>query len=250
MPNDNTLTAIILCKNAERTLQRALDSVSFCDHIIVGDDNSVDNSIAIAKNFHADSIKISQGMNYAQKRNYLLQYAQTEWVLFVDADEVVSTHLKGSIQKNIVESDAQGFFIRRMDVFFGKKLLHGETANTWLLRLARKEAGTWERSVHEIWHVKGKTGRVEGELLHYSHPDLEEFMDKINTYTELEAQERKEESTTWVTSAQLFVYPQLKFIQNYILRLGFLDGFPGLVMAWMMSLHSLCVRIKILEKRR
>jgi glycosyltransferase involved in cell wall biosynthesis len=252
MSNDNTITAIILCKNAEATLQKTLDSVAFCDHVIVGDDGSTDESVAIAKKFHADSIKLSRGMNYSQKRNYLLQYAQTEWVIYIDSDEIISKPLREEILLQIKSTGAQGFLIKRMDIFMGRMLRHGETASTWLLRLARKNAGTWERAVHETWEVSGKIERLDGELLHYSHPDLEEFMDKINMYTQLEAEARISKSyfLSLISYLQLFFFPPAKFIQNYILRMGFLDGFPGFVIAWMMSLHSLCVRIKILEKKR
>ncbi|MEP7167519.1 MAG: glycosyltransferase family 2 protein [Candidatus Woesebacteria bacterium] len=249
MPDSTNLTAIVLCKNAESTLSHCLASLDFCEHIIVGDDGSIDESLLIARKFHADIIKISPGLDFAQKRNYLLEYAKNEWVFYVDADEIVTSQLATNIQNQIRTTDAKGFYVRRMDVLFGKKLQYGETAHTWLLRVARRNSGHWKRPVHEIWQVSGKLDRLEGELLHYSHPDLEEFMDKINTYTDSETQERVKNHIS-KTSAyiQLFLFPVGKFMQNYIVRLGFLDGFSGFVMAWMMSLHSLCVRIKIIEK--
>jgi hypothetical protein len=135
----------------------------------------------------------------------------------------------------------------------GRKLVHGETAHTWLLRFAKKDAGGWTRSVHEVWDVNGKVEKLKGELYHYAHPDLEGFLEKINRYTDLEAQERIKHvtwSTVPVAYVQLLVYPIAKFVQNFFIRQGILDDFPGFVMAFMMSIHSLCVRIKMLERLR
>jgi glycosyltransferase involved in cell wall biosynthesis len=252
------ITAIVLCKNGQDTLAKCLDSLHFCDAIIVGDDASTDTSIEIAKSHHADVIKVPAGKDFSQKRNFLLEYARTEWVLFVDTDEVVSKELVEEITKNQESgSKNQGFYIRRQDVFMGKKLMHGETAHTKLLRLARVGTGKWKRSVHEVWDIPGPIGELSGELLHYSHPTLGEFLDKINRYTEIEAKFKLQISNSKKRSKlevqtknyfQLFVYPIAKFIQNYFFRLGILDGYPGFIMAWMMSFHSLCVRIKVLEK--
>lgn len=258
------ITAIILAKNASQSLKQCLASVSWCEHVIVGDDGSSDDTIAVARERKADVIKIRASASFADKRNELLQYVQTDWVLFIDTDEVITPELRQVLESGSwKQSGAQGFLIQRMDVFMGQKLVHGETAHTWLVRLAKKDAGKWERAVHEVWNVSGKIDTLKGEIFHYSHPDLEEFIDKINHYTELEAMERmknqelrskKNRFSTLplllITTIQLFLYPVGKFLQNYLLRKGFLDQFPGFVMAYMMSLHSLCVRIKMLEKYR
>lgn len=245
----SNITAIILCKNGQKTLAKCLDSLSFCESIIVGDDSSSDTSIAIAKAHRADVIKVPASNDFSAKRNFLLDYVRTEWALFVDVDEVVSKELIGEIDGGKWRIDnVNGYFIPRNDMFMGRKLSHGETAHTKLLRLARVGAGKWKRAVHEVWDISGKTGTLTGELLHYSHPTLEEFFEKIDRYTEIEAHSKRVSKFKIPKYIQLFLYPPAKFIQNYILRLGFLDGFPGYTMAWMMSFHSLCVRIKTLEK--
>lgn len=249
MPKPTNITAIILCKNGAKTLPDCLGALTFVQNVIVGDDGSTDESIAIAKASHADVIKLPGNLDFSKKRNFLLSYVRTEWVLFIDVDEIVSKELAYELEYgDWKRRNFHGFFIPRNDFFMGRKLHYGETAHTKLLRLGRKSSGKWSRSVHETWKITGKVGSLTGELLHYSHPNLEEFFDKINRYTELEVQERSGKLLS--TYVQLFVYPPAKFVQNYFFRFGFLDGYPGLVLAWMMSFHSLCVRIKMLEHLR
>lgn len=250
-----TVTAIILCKNGAATLGSALESVAFCEHVIMGDDNSTDSSIEIAKSHRVDVIKVPDGLGFAQKRNFLLEYVRTPWALFIDVDEIVTPTLRDELGTIAWSSETRnGFFIKREDVFMGKKLRYGETAQTTLLRLARVGTGKWERSVHELWAINGETTTLSGVLEHHSHPNLEEFFEKINRYTQEEATVRVPHAHKpqpfyqFLVFVQLFVYPTGKFVQNYLLRRGFLDGFPGFIMAWMMSFHSLCVRIQVLER--
>lgn len=253
MPKPTNITAVILCKNGATTLPACLNSLAFCEAIIVGDDGSTDDSVSIAKHHHADVIKLPSNFDFSKKRNFLLDYVRTEWIFFVDVDELVSKELAYELEYgNWRTSKKNGFLIPRNDLFMGRKLHYGETAHTRLLRLAKAGSGKWSRSVHETWKIKGSLGILTGELLHSPHPTLEGFFDKIDRYTELEADERMTlPGTTQLRySIQLFTYPPAKFFQNYILRFGFLDGHPGLVLAWMMSFHSLCVRIKVLERLR
>ncbi len=251
MPKPTNITAIVLCKNGALTLTHCLESLDFCENIIVGDDNSTDDSIVIAKHYHADVIKLPADINFSHKRNFLLEYVRTEWILFVDVDEVVTKELSQELLDGHWESKlVNGFFINRRDFFMGKRLYYGETSHTKLLRFARKDTGKWVRSVHETWNISGHTDTLVGEILHFPHPTLESFFEKINRYTQLEVIERSSKARRSTAYFQLFVFPLAKFVQNYIVRFGMLDGYPGLIMAWMMSFHSLCVRIKLLERLR
>lgn len=259
------LTTIILTKNSEATVRKTLGSVSWSGHILVADDGSTDRTLQIVKECGASKVKLTSTTSFADKRNEAMRYAPTEWVFFVDSDEWVSEQLRNSIFTFFTTNQHQqtnGMNIKRTDFFFGKKLLHGETADMHLLRLAKKSEGKWQRSVHETWQVQGNVGTLEGELYHAPHPSVESFLDKINAYTEIEAVHRLKKQgqrgkgkdvfpfTLYALPyyLQLLIYPPVKFLLNYLFKLGFLDGYRGLIMAWMMSLHSLCVRIKVLEK--
>lgn len=246
--NDEThLTGIVLCKDADKTLRACLVSLNFCDQVILADDGSCDASTQIARDYNVKIIKLDPTESFAQKRNQTLAHVKKGWVLFVDSDEVISRELSKAIEETVITGNARGYFIRRRDKFLGKLLAHGEAGSMWLLRLAKFDAGSWRRKVHETWNVSGKVDRLSrGEIVHFPHPTLESFLNTINRYTDLEVKvrSRKAEIITWI---QLFFFPLAKFIYNYVFKLGFLDGMQGLIHAYMMSLYSLLVRIKILE---
>ncbi len=142
-----------------------------------------------------------------------------------------------------------GYPIKRQDHFMGKDLRFGETANVTLLRLARKSAGKWHRPIHETWQVKGEIAQLKNPLLHYPHHSISQFIKSINFYTDLEAKHRlsPEKPNKFGVVTQMLFFPPAKFIYNYIVLLGFLDGIPGFIMALMMSLHSFMVRAKTYE---
>lgn len=236
-----TISTIILTKNNQDTLKRLITSLSWCDEIIVVDDQSVDNTVRLAKKLAAKVFIRSLNNNFAAQRNFGLTQVTADWAFFVDTDEVVTPGLAAEI-KSVLNSAANGFFITRLDYFLGKKLIFGETGHINLLRLARTNTGRWYRPVHENWRIKGSVGQLKSPLYHRPHPTLAGFLDKINHYTDIEAKHRS------FSLLELFFYPPAKFIHNYVFKLGILDGLPGLVMALMMSLHSLLVRLKVYEK--
>lgn len=149
--------------------------------------------------------------------------------------------------------------MRRTDVFLGRKLVYGEPGATRIVRLGRKDAGNWERAVHEVWKIQGSVGELSGELLHYSHSSVTQFFSVISQYSAVEAQMRYEKIdqhpvgsfahrlTLVRIGVQLFTYPLAKFVKNYLIRGGVLDGSAGLIYAYMMSLHSLFVRIHLFD---
>jgi hypothetical protein len=129
-------------------------------------------------------------------------------------------------------------------------LRFGETGNVWLLRLMRKEAGKFIRPVHEIAKVTGSTAKAKIYLKHHAHLDLKEFLEDISQYAKIEAEYQDDHRLPdWLLMAKTIVFPVGKFMQNYFLKLGLLDGWRGLTYAVMMSLHSLFVRVFSYENR-
>ncbi len=236
------ISAVVLTHNDEAILPTCLESVSWCDEVIVIDDQSTDDTAAIAKKLGAKIFGKKLNDNFAAQKNFGLEKATGEWVLFVDSDEIVSVELRNEIQNLSWTKD--GYYVKRKDFLFGKWITHGETGSVKLLRLARKNAGKWEQPVHEEWKIAGAMGELVHPLLHYPHPNVAQFLDDVNRYSTLYAKHLHGQGVrepAWT----IVVKPAAKFFVNYVWHAGFLDGTAGLVVALMMSFHSFLVRGKV-----
>ena len=233
------LSAVVLTKNEEENLRDCLESLKFCDEVIVIDDESKDKTVNIAKESGAKIFIRPLGGDFSAQRNLGLEKATNRWVLFVDADERVSQKLEEEILDEINRpgNPHVGYYMRRDDYLWGKKLKFGETANLLFLRLARKSGGKWERCVHEVWKVTGRTKTLNSPLLHYPHQTLREFIKDINFHSDLDVDAKKKEGKK-SNLMKIIFWPRGKFINNWIFRLGFLDGNRGFMLALMMSFHS------------
>lgn len=245
------ISVVILTKNEETNILDCLETLVWADEIIVIDDYSTDRTIEIAKTLKLSNLKIYQEKlsgDFSRQRNFGLSKAKNEWVLFIDADERVTPELRREINDLIIEEKNKhifdGMYIKRIDFLWGKQLKHGETGNIKILRLARKKAGIWQGIVHESWIVEGRVDELDNPLIHYPHPTISEFLYEINFYTTLRAKELME-SGVKASALDVIFYPKAKFVLNYFVKLGFLDGIEGLVHAILMSFHSFLVRAKL-----
>ena len=259
------ISAVVLTKNEEENIESCLKSLDWCDEIIIVDDYSKDNTLVRIKGLgfrvkgKEGKIKIFKrhlNGDFGAQRNFGLEKAKGEWVLFIDADEGVSEGLQDEILKQVqddlntsVRDQIKGYLIKRKDFFLGKWLNYGETSTVRLIRLAKKGGGNWVGKVHEEWKIEGKIIELNEPILHYPHPTNSSFLEKINKYTDIVAQYWLEQGRL-ISNWEIIFYPAGKFLQNYILRLGFLDGIPGLIMAAMMSFHSFLARGKLWFKLR
>jgi len=237
------ITATILTKNEKKNIEGCLKALEWCDEIMVIDDFSEDQTVQIARKLGAQVFQHSLNNDFSQQRNYGLAKAKGEWVLFVDADERVTPALAQEIKQEVRKGEYKAFVFKRQDFFMGKALKYGETSHVRLLRMAKKN-GQWVRPVHEVWETKWPTQTLKNPLLHYPHPSMVQFFDQINFHSTLHAQALRKEGVRF-SLFRLIGNPLGKFLQNYILRLGFLDGTHGFVMAMMMSLHSFLARGKL-----
>lgn len=240
------ISAVVLAHNNEAIIARTLESLGWCDEVLVIDDYSRDATLNLAKKFKAQVFRRYLNGDFASQRNFGLAKAKGEWLFFIDSDEVVSPQLASEIKETISgrRGAINGYYLKRKDFFLGRWLDHGETSRVKLLRLARKGTGVWTRPVHEIWQVKGEVGKLNHPLLHYPHPNVAQFLEEINFYSSLNAAYLKSQgikASIW----HIIGYPLAKFCLNYFWYSGFLDGMPGAIMALMMSFHSFLTRAKL-----
>ncbi|MCL4418565.1 glycosyltransferase family 2 protein [Patescibacteria group bacterium] len=242
------ISAVVLTKNEEKNIVDCLESINWCNETIIIDDYSTDRTLEVAKSFNPKIKSFQRNLegNFSAQRNFGISKAIGEWILFIDADERLSESLKGEILDFLKSKDNEynGFYVKRRDFMWGKELKHGEVGNIRLVRLGRRDSGKWQGKVHETWNIKGKVGKFKMLLFHYPHQDISTFLKEVNRYTDFRAQELFEQGVK-VVFWQIILYPKAKFLLNYFLRLGFLDGIEGLVFAVMMSFHSFLVRGKL-----
>jgi len=244
------ISAIVLTKNEEKNVVDCLDTLSFCDEIIIIDDYSTDRTWEIIEKVSKEDKRIKShkralNLNFSEQRKFGIEQASNDLILFLDADERVSKELKSEIE-NLLDIDTKysGFLIPRIDFMWGKKLAHGETGNIKLLRLFNKKDGKLKGKVHETWVTERPVTTLINPIMHYPHPTISEFLREINFYTDLRAEELYEQKKR-VNLISIIFYPLAKFFVNYIFKLGILDGTAGLVHAIMMSFHSFLVRGKL-----
>jgi glycosyltransferase involved in cell wall biosynthesis len=247
--NEKMISGVVLTKNEDKNIEDCLKSLSWCDELIVLDDNSTDKTQELAQKMGAKVFVRELDNDFSDQRNFGLEKAKGDWVLFLDADERVSEVLRGEIQSIILDTKNNGFFIKRHDVWKGKTLTHGEVGSIKLLRLARKGFGSWTRKVHEVWNIKEPVANLKHPILHYPHQTVSEFVESIDKYSTLHAEEKLKNKET-SNLFRIIFYPIFKFIQNYLLRLGFLDGTQGFLYAALMSFHSYLSWSKLWLKQR
>jgi len=244
----NDISVIIITHRQDDRFRAAINSASWADEIIVvtiGQLSLNKKEFPQAKILPGDaSIK-----DFASQRNKALLQASCRWVLFLDSDEQLKPLAETELRELITLPTLAGIYFRRQDTFQGHSLKWGEVGNLWLLRMGLRSELSFERPVHEIGRVDGSTTRAKTKISHFPHPTLSQFFKAVSIYSEREAEYRLSQLKSF-SLLELLTFPLLKFIHNFILRLGFLDGWVGLVYATMMSLHSGMVRIFLYEKTR
>ncbi|MEK7504493.1 MAG: glycosyltransferase family 2 protein [Patescibacteria group bacterium] len=237
------LTGVVLAKNEENNISKCLDSLKFCDEILLVDDNSTDNTVKMAQKIGATVIR-SRMHDFSSQRNFAISQVKSGWILFVDADEVVTQELALSIQELVKKNEANGYLIHRVDYIWDHMFKFGDLGNVWLLRLARRGAGDWQGEVHETWQIDGRVEKLKGDLNHYPHQSVVEFLKHINDYSTLKAQEFYEQKRG-TNIFEIVLGPVWRFVYLFICRLGFLDGIPGFIHAMLMAFYMFLVAGKL-----
>lgn len=247
----SNISLLLLTHNEEKNLQKYwtwLDKCKNINEIICVDDNSTDKSVEIVKKLENKRIKVKvfeRGLdnNFSNQRNFGISKTSNNWILWLDADEKPSIKLIRFLN-HIDNLEYYNYAFKRHDVFINHELNHGETAHQYFLRFFNKKHGCFAGAVHEIWQTPEEIKCEKIHIHHYPHQSLKSFIQKINFYSDIRAQELFDQNQKG-NLFQIIFYPLAKFIQGYFFRLGFLDGTPGIIIALGMSFHSFLVRSKL-----
>jgi glycosyltransferase involved in cell wall biosynthesis len=242
------LSVVVVTRNEEERLRACLEAVVWADEIVVVDAESEDKTVAIAQEF-TDRVVVRPWPGYAAQKNTALDLATGDWVLSLDADEVVSPELRAEIAR-VLASDgpADGYAVPRRNIFCGRWVRHGGLYPDRQLRLFRRGRGRFEaRAVHESVRVDGRVESVAGHLEHRSYRDVSDFLLRADRYSTLAAEEAVAQGQRAGVSA-LVLRPLGRFLAMYVVQGGFLDGWRGFLLATLYAYYVLIRSAKIWER--
>lgn len=245
------LTAVIITLNGERLFGRCLDSLAFCDRILVVDSFSTDATQTIAEQHGAIFIQNPWPGNARQIRfgvDWLAKHAPTEWVFFLDCDEICSPELAESIRNALASpGDRTAFSMPRRTWYFDRFLRHGGSYPDRLFRLFRPESiRIQENGAHQQFRPSGPSGDLEGDLLHYTYADFFNQLEKLNDYARRGARDLERKGKRGGVVAGLG-HGLWRFISMYVMKRGFLDGRAGFLMAAHTAFYTFLKYIRINE---
>lgn len=243
------LSAVVITFNSRSHIESCLQSVAFADERLVVDSGSTDGTGEIAQRMGARVIH-QDWLGFGAQKRFAVDQARHDWVLCLDADERVSPELRAAIERELAAPRFYAYEFPRRNRFLGRWLKHGEGYPDWSLRLFHRAHAHWsDDPIHEKVLVNGSVGRLAGDLLHESENGLAEYLAKQNRYTTLAA-ERLYARGTRVSVARMVLSPLWRFVKFYFLRLGFLDGVPGLVHIAIGCCNSFMKYAKLWERDR
>lgn len=232
-PPANKLSVAIITRNEEARIGDCLESVRWVDEIVVVDTGSSDRTLELCQKY-TPHVHSRPWEGYALAKNTAVALTRGDLILSLDADERVSEGLQAEIstlRQQPLEMLADGYAIPRRNYVWGRWMRHGGLYPDDQLRLFKRGKGRFsERRVHESVEVTGRIGRLSHPLDHYSYRGLGEFIERLNRYTDLAAQDRRDQGPPFHAWG-LATRPVARFLRNYLLKQGFRDGLPGLIIA-------------------
>lgn len=247
--NDNKISAFVVCQNEEAQIRRCLESIKWCDEIVIVDSGSTDKTLEICREY-TDKIILNQWQGYVEQKSFALQNCLFEWILNIDADEEVSSELQKEIKTAVLRENINGYYINRVVYHMGKWWRKGGWYPEYRLRLSRRLKTTWGGiNPHEKAIVEGKTAKLKGELYHYTYKNLSDQINRLNKYSGTLA-ENLYKAGERSNFFKIISNPILRFIKFYFVKKGFLEGFPGFIVAVIEAFYVFLKYIKLRELQK
>jgi glycosyltransferase involved in cell wall biosynthesis len=245
------LTLLIACKDERANIGPCIDSASaIADEVLVADSGSTDGTLEYVR--RRGDCRIIEGVytSSGDFRNWAIPQAAHSWILVLDADERLTAEAADEIREILAgEPKHDGYLIRRANHLMGHPIRYTDWGRDWVLRLFRREvchyAGPSDHGSVQV-HT-GNVGRLRHPMNHYTIWSWEQYLKKFNRYTRMQACEWNVDGvqpTFW----RMAIKPPLRFLRDYVLFLGFLDGVKGLQLAWMSAFYSFIKQAKLWEE--
>ncbi len=245
------VSAVIIVYNEEKNLRECLETVQWADEIVVVDSHSQDRTVEIALQFTKKIFqKVYKG--HIDKKRFAVAKATHDWVFSIDADERVTPELRGEIQGVLAHGggEAVGYDMPRMTRHLGRWILHGEWYPDRVTRLFRRSRMRYEGTEpHDRVILQGKRGHLKGTLLHYNYRDFAHQIQTVQAYSDVAAKALFAEGRR-AGFRNLCLRPPFKFVKCYIFKRGFLDGWPGFIIAATSAFYVLAKYVKLYELQR
>ena len=230
--NRPAVSAIVVCFNEEENIGACLESLAWCDEIIVVDSFSTDRTVEICHRY-TDRVIQRAWAGYRDQKAFAHSQATKDWVLLVDSDERVTADLKEEICQALAQNDNEysGYALPRLVFYLNRWWRRGGWYPDYDVRLFRRERATWGGSdPHERILVEGKIRRLRNPLHHFTYRDIEDHLERINRFTSISARELGKSGQRW-RLADALLRPAGRFFRFYFLKRGFMEGFAGFYVA-------------------
>ncbi len=246
------ISAVIITFNEEDRLPDALTSLrGVADEIVVVDSYSTDRTPEIAMRAGAAFYQ-NRFEDYGQQKNFAMHKAGHEWILNLDADERLSPELKKAImelKEQKAPENIAAFAIKRKAFYLGRWIRHSGWYPDRKVRLFQKSKSSWQGRIHEKLQLTGPVAPLPGTILHYTYRDINDHIRRLNRYSDFQGEEiiRQRKKCLFL---RLLILPTITFLRHYVWRMGFLDGFAGLVIAVVSSWGTAMKYFKAIASKR
>lgn len=246
--NRPALSACIITFNEEENIKDCLESLFFCDEIVVVDAQSTDRTVEICRGYTQKVVQ-RPWPGHIEQKNFALSSAQGPWVLCVDADERVSPELRKEILTCLKEESLNwdGFYLPRHTFYLGRWINYSGWYPDYQLRLFRKDKGHWAGvNPHDKVHITGRVRHLKSDLWHFSYKDISHNLRTVNNFTSIAAQQKKAQGERF-SLLTLLIHPPARFIKTFFLKRAYKDGIPGLIIAVTSSFYVFLKYAKLWE---
>jgi glycosyltransferase involved in cell wall biosynthesis len=246
MVNHQKLSVTVITFNEEKRIRQALESVKWADEIVVVDSLSTDLTVAICQTY-TDRISQIPWHGHVRQKQIAVENASSDWILSIDADEVVSPELAEEIRQVLAGTPAyQGYYVPRKTWYLGGWVEHCGWYPDYKLRLFHKAAGKWGgKDPHDKVELEGPTAYLRHDLYHYSYENIADHLQKINAYTTTIAARKSGR----IGGGGIFARAVLTFFKKYLVQHGFRDGTRGIIVCLMSSFYEALKYAKLWERQ-